>query len=180
MPVLDGYDATRLIRKDPNPAVRSVLIIAMTASAIRGDREKCIDAGMNNYLAKPVRANVLKTMLEGYLSQDAKPMTELQETANKVAKEAVDAIAKEDLEKRASVGGAKAVEAVAAATANGIGKAREQQLAQRPKVDVEGEEETEVQEWPSLLRRPPLFRGVSSSADSTETVTGPTRKGDRA
>ncbi|KAL8906916.1 MAG: hypothetical protein Q9207_001724 [Kuettlingeria erythrocarpa] len=183
MPVLDGYDATRLIRKDPNPAVRSVLIIAMTASAIRGDREKCIDAGMNNYLAKPVRANVLKTMLEDYLSQDAKPMTELQETANQVAKDAVNAIAKEDLEKRASVGGAKAVEAVAAstatATANGTAKGREQ-LARRPKVHVEGEEETEIQEWPPLLRRPPLFRGVSSSADSTETVTGPTRKGDRA
>lgn len=180
MPVLDGYDATRLIRKDPNPAVRSVLIIAMTASAIRGDREKCIDAGMNNYLAKPVRANVLKTMLEGYLSQDAKPMTELQETANQVAKEAVNAIAKEDLEKRARVGGAKAVETVAAATAtataNGIAKGREQ-LPRRPKVDGAGEE-TEVQEWPSQLRRPPLFRGVSSSADSTETVTGPTRRED--
>jgi len=40
MPVLDGYDATRLIRKDDDPAVRSVLIVAMTASAIRGDREK--------------------------------------------------------------------------------------------------------------------------------------------
>ena len=56
MPVLDGYDATRLIRKDEDPTVRGVLIIAMTASAIRGDREKCLQAGMNNYLAKPVRA----------------------------------------------------------------------------------------------------------------------------
>lgn len=44
MPVLDGYDATKLIRKDPDPAVRGVLIIAMTASAIRGDREKCLVA----------------------------------------------------------------------------------------------------------------------------------------
>ena len=41
--------------------------IHVTASAIQGDREKCIDAGMNNYLAKPVRAIVLKTMLESYL-----------------------------------------------------------------------------------------------------------------
>ena len=55
MPVLDGYDATREIRKHKDPTVRSVLIIAMTASAIRGDREKCLEAGMNNYLAKPVR-----------------------------------------------------------------------------------------------------------------------------
>ncbi|KAL2358534.1 putative histidine kinase HHK1p [Cryomyces antarcticus] len=55
MPVLDGYNATRQIRKHPDPAVREVLVIAMTASAIRGDREKCLEAGMNNYLAKPVR-----------------------------------------------------------------------------------------------------------------------------
>lgn len=71
MPVLDGYDATKLIRQDADPAVRDVLVIAMTASAIRGDREKCLDAGMNNYLAKPVRAAVLKAMLEEYLGQEA-------------------------------------------------------------------------------------------------------------
>lgn len=68
MPVLDGYDATRLIRKDDEANVRNVVIIAMTASAIRGDREKCLEAGMNNYLAKPVRAAVLKSMLENYLT----------------------------------------------------------------------------------------------------------------
>ena len=54
-PVMDGYDATRTIRKSQDSQVRDVLIIAMTASAIRGDREKCLEAGMNNYLAKPVR-----------------------------------------------------------------------------------------------------------------------------
>ncbi|KAL8696754.1 MAG: hypothetical protein Q9224_002638, partial [Gallowayella concinna] len=96
MPVLDGYDATRLIRKDADPTVRNILIIAMTASAIRGDREKCIDAGMNNYLAKPVRANVLKQMLEDYLSQESKKMVRLQETANEVAKDAIAQVAKED------------------------------------------------------------------------------------
>lgn len=55
MPVLDGYHATREIRKHQDPIVRDVLVIAMTASAIRGDREKCLEAGMNNYMAKPVR-----------------------------------------------------------------------------------------------------------------------------
>lgn len=55
MPVLDGYDATREIRKHKDPLIRNVLVIAMTASAIQGDREKCLEAGMNNYLAKPVR-----------------------------------------------------------------------------------------------------------------------------
>jgi signal transduction histidine kinase/predicted ATPase/DNA-binding response OmpR family regulator len=74
MPVLDGYDATKAIRKDEDPNVREVLVIAMTASAIRGDREKCLEAGMNDYLAKPVRQTVLKTMIDEYL---AKPVNEL-------------------------------------------------------------------------------------------------------
>ncbi|RMZ87405.1 hypothetical protein DV736_g5366, partial [Chaetothyriales sp. CBS 134916] len=68
MPVLDGYEATKAIRRDPDPNVNQVLIIAMTASAIRGDREKCLDAGMNDYLAKPVRQNVLKAMLDEYMN----------------------------------------------------------------------------------------------------------------
>ena len=90
MPVLDGYDATRAIRKDEDPAVRQVLVIAMTASAIRGDREKCLEAGMNNYLAKPVRAAVLKAMLEDYLNQPRKLMPNLQETAKNLAQTAME------------------------------------------------------------------------------------------
>lgn len=69
MPVLDGYEATKLLRKDPIPAVRGTLVIAMTASAIQGDREKCLESGMNDYLAKPVRSNVLKKKLDQYLQQ---------------------------------------------------------------------------------------------------------------
>ena len=82
MPVLDGYNATRAIRKHTDEKVRDVLVIAMTASAIRGDREKCLEAGMNNYLAKPVRADTLKQMLESYLNQPTKTMPNLQEQAN--------------------------------------------------------------------------------------------------
>lgn len=68
MPVLDGYEATKMIRKDPIDAVRNILVIAMTASAIQGDREKCLDAGMNDYLAKPVRSEILKKKLDAYLN----------------------------------------------------------------------------------------------------------------
>ena len=90
MPVLDGYDATKLIRKDEDPAVNGVLIIAMTASAIRGDREKCLQAGMNNYLAKPVRAAVLKSMLEDYLNATHRPISNLQEIHTNLTKSVIE------------------------------------------------------------------------------------------
>ncbi|KAL1969582.1 hypothetical protein VTN77DRAFT_8135 [Rasamsonia byssochlamydoides] len=73
MPVLDGYNATREIRRDEDPNVNEALVIAMTASAIEGDREKCLDAGMNNYLAKPVRSGVLSEMLDQYLAPAPQP-----------------------------------------------------------------------------------------------------------
>ncbi|CAM1503976.1 Fc.00g015670.m01.CDS01 [Cosmosporella sp. VM-42] len=81
MPILDGYEATKLIRKDPLDAVRKILVIAMTASAIQGDREKCLAAGMNDYLAKPVRSDVLRKKLDAYLIPDKSIVAETPHTA---------------------------------------------------------------------------------------------------
>jgi signal transduction histidine kinase len=67
MPTMDGYEATRRLRQDPVDAVRRILIIALTASAIEGDREKCLDSGMNDYLAKPILLAALKNKLDSYL-----------------------------------------------------------------------------------------------------------------
>ena len=67
MPVLDGYEATKLLRKDSLAAVRGILVIALTASAVQGDREKCLLSGMNDYLAKPVRLAMLKKKFEQYM-----------------------------------------------------------------------------------------------------------------
>ncbi len=60
MPGMDGYEATRIIR-DENSSVRNhnITIIAMTANAMQGDREKCLEAGMNDYISKPVNMQVL-------------------------------------------------------------------------------------------------------------------------
>ncbi|TVY20539.1 Two-component system protein A [Lachnellula arida] len=66
MPVLDGYEATKLLRRDEMDDVRRILVIALTASAVKGDREKCIQAGMNDYLPKPVRLALLKKKLDEY------------------------------------------------------------------------------------------------------------------
>lgn len=73
MPILDGYEATKLLRKDPLEPVKKVLVIAMTASAIQGDREKCLAAGMNDYLAKPVKADLLKRKLDTYTTMHLPP-----------------------------------------------------------------------------------------------------------
>lgn len=67
MPILDGYRATHLIRHHSPYStitdIRTLPIVAMTASAIQGDREKCKQAGMDDYLAKPVRGKILENML---------------------------------------------------------------------------------------------------------------------
>jgi response regulator RpfG family c-di-GMP phosphodiesterase len=83
-----------LIRKHKNPEIRNILIIAMTASAIQGDREKCLDSGMNNYLAKPVRAQTLKALLESYLNKekDGKDIPNLQAEAKKLVTQALNEV----------------------------------------------------------------------------------------
>ncbi|KAJ5937019.1 hypothetical protein N7466_003469 [Penicillium verhagenii] len=67
MPIMDGYVATRHLRQDSVDAVRRILVIALTASAIQGDREKCLDSGMDDYLAKPILLAALKDKLDKYL-----------------------------------------------------------------------------------------------------------------
>ncbi|KAI0839279.1 hypothetical protein F5Y06DRAFT_286757 [Hypoxylon sp. FL0890] len=65
MPVIDGYKCTHILRHHvPYKAyTNDVPIVAMTASAIQGDREKCTKAGMDDYLSKPVKSNTLERML---------------------------------------------------------------------------------------------------------------------
>jgi CheY-like chemotaxis protein len=67
MPEMDGYEATLLIRKDEAVRGGHIPVIAMTASAMKGDRENCIAAGMDDYLSKPVGQEQLFRLLEKWL-----------------------------------------------------------------------------------------------------------------
>ncbi len=66
MPLLDGFEATRLIREQESPE-RKTLIIALTANAMKEDRDQCLAAGMDDFLPKPVRKGDLEAMLLKWL-----------------------------------------------------------------------------------------------------------------
>lgn len=65
MPVMDGYEATRNIRK--NTQFKALPVIAMTANAMSGDKEKCLDAGMNDHVAKPIDTHQLFSALNRWI-----------------------------------------------------------------------------------------------------------------
>lgn len=77
MPVMDGFQATEAIRRgDAGTHYKKIPIIAMTAGAMTGDREECLNAGMNDYLTKPLSAEDLESKTSLWL--DARPKTQRQ------------------------------------------------------------------------------------------------------
>ncbi|NCD31778.1 MAG: PAS domain-containing sensor histidine kinase [Spartobacteria bacterium] len=73
MPVMDGVEATKIIRRGelnqyhPGQRISMIPIIALTAHAMHGDQERCLNAGMNNYLAKPITPKALRSAIEAWL-----------------------------------------------------------------------------------------------------------------
>jgi PAS domain S-box-containing protein len=80
MPEMDGFDATTEIRRREQDSKQHIPIIAMTAHAMVGDRERCLEAGMDDYLSKPVRMDQIRTMLTKTLFSDAPPAGSTEET----------------------------------------------------------------------------------------------------
>lgn len=75
MPEMDGYVATTHLRQSENPEIRALPVVALTASAIKGDRERALTAGMNDYLSKPVKRPALESMLSRWLFDHATRQT---------------------------------------------------------------------------------------------------------
>ena len=70
MPVMDGYEATRLIRaKELADSAKRVPVVALTAHAAEGEREKCLSAGMDDYLSKPIERSKLTDILSLWLGE---------------------------------------------------------------------------------------------------------------
>jgi len=104
MPEMDGFEATRVIRerqREGKPNYKSSLVIvAMTANAMPGDRDNCLAAGMDDYVAKPVRPEDIRTVVERWASVAAKPdrpMPTASQTATATETHEAPVAAEEDL-----------------------------------------------------------------------------------
>jgi CheY-like chemotaxis protein len=73
MPEMDGLEATAAIRRREHTSTDHLPVIAMTAHAMKGDRERCLAAGMDGYIAKPVNAHELFQAMEDCLCPKATP-----------------------------------------------------------------------------------------------------------
>lgn len=67
MPIMDGFTATKEIRMEENKRNRHTPIVAMTAYALKGDQEKCIEAGMDDYITKPIDAKILREAINKWI-----------------------------------------------------------------------------------------------------------------
>src|SRR6185369_17952665 len=68
MPVMDGFEATRAIRADELAGKRRIPIIFVTAQAMSGDRERCVAAGADDFVSKPIRADLLQQAIARHAS----------------------------------------------------------------------------------------------------------------
>jgi CheY-like chemotaxis protein len=76
MPTLDGFEATRRIRAGESAAGAPLVIVALTADSLPSDRQRCLDAGMNDFLTKPVSSSQLSATIERWTGRRTQPATQ--------------------------------------------------------------------------------------------------------
>jgi CheY-like chemotaxis protein len=85
MPEMDGFEATAAIRAKEESTGRHIPIIAMTAHTLKGDQERCLSAGMDGYVSKPIRTNELFVMIESVVGKHSENGSRhIAENLNKV------------------------------------------------------------------------------------------------
>jgi CheY-like chemotaxis protein len=77
MPEMDGMEATRALRARERATGSHITLIGVTAHALEGDRERCLEAGMDGYLSKPIRVEELDGVLERQLAAGRRPLEDL-------------------------------------------------------------------------------------------------------
>jgi len=89
MPVMNGYETSLEIRNPQSKVLdHDIIIIAMTANAMKEDRQKCLDAGMNDYIPKPIKVSLLESMLKKWLNVKIKHTSEQKMATEKPSKKA--------------------------------------------------------------------------------------------
>ncbi|MHC2071032.1 response regulator [Bremerella sp. T1] len=92
MPIMDGFAATAEIRRQQHERGRKTPIVAMTAHAMKGDRERCLEAGMDDYVTKPINANVLYEVIDRVIANkdvvaEVVPVESVSEMVEEIALE---------------------------------------------------------------------------------------------
>ena len=110
MPEMDGFEATKSIREWEKSSNQHIPIIAMTAHAMQGDRERCLEAGMDDYITKPIEPSVLFSVLDRWAQSDSQdefktlePIADYTTNENLISDDWDDGLFGESLESRVDV-----------------------------------------------------------------------------